>query len=178
MVSTSDILTERLRLLAIVPALMRMEAHILRDLLHVEVPECWPPEHWEPHVFDFMKQHFQQVPKSAAWARYVVLQSGTPVLIGTLGGHLRAETEAEIGYGILPPWQRRGLATEGTRALMDLIFQDDAIQSISAQTYPHLTASVRVLEKCGFAPAGDGDEQGTVRYRFMRPTPWPAASPD
>ena len=176
--SCKDIFTARLRLITITPDLMHIEAAILRELLRVEVPSCWPPEHWEPHVFDFMKQHFRQAPKAATWTRYVVLRAEAPVLIGTVGGFLRTETEAEVGYGILPPWQRQGLATEGTLALMDLIFQDDLIESISAQTYLHLTASLRVMEKCGFAPAGEGDEPGTVRYRLTRPMPSPAATPD
>ncbi len=164
-----DIFTERLRLVAITPALLRMEDDALSMHLRAEVPGIWPPEHWEPHVFDFLEQQYQKAPETIAWNRYVVLTAERPVLIGTLGGFPHTESEAEIGYSILQPWQQRGLATEGLRALMREIFCNSAIRSITAQTFPHLTASIRVLEKSGFCRDGFGNEEGTIRYRLWRP---------
>ncbi|HTV15632.1 MAG TPA: GNAT family protein [Acidobacteriaceae bacterium] len=163
-----DILTERLRLVAITPPLMLMESVILSALLDAEVPDSWPPEHWEPHVFDFMRKQQIRTPWAAGWNRYVLLRSPKPVVIGTLGGFPRTETEAEIGYSILSSWQRRGLATEGTRALIREILSLERIQTLTAQTFPSLPASLRVLEKCGFRFAGPGEEAGSVRYRIDR----------
>jgi len=163
-----DILTPRLRLVAIVPALLRVEGEALAQAVSAEIPPTWPPEHWEPHVFDFLDALYERAPFSMAWTRYVVTRAEPATLIGTLGGFPRTETEAEVGYSILPPWQRQGLATEGLRALMDEIRKRESVETFTAQTYPHLVASVRVLEKCGFAPAGAGDEQGTVRYSRRR----------
>jgi [ribosomal protein S5]-alanine N-acetyltransferase len=110
-----------------------------------------------------------RTPWAAGWNRYVLLRAGTQVLIGTLGGFPRTETEAEIGYSILDAWQRRGLATEGVRALMQEILRSECIRTLTAQTFPELRASNRVLEKCGFRPTGPGDEPGSVRYRIDRP---------
>ena len=90
------------------------------------------------------------------------------MLIGTVGGFPRSESEAEIGYSILGPWQRHGLATEGARAIMQEILRNERIETLTAQTYPTLIASIRVLEKCGFQPAGPGDDEGAVRYRVSR----------
>jgi [ribosomal protein S5]-alanine N-acetyltransferase len=137
-------------------------------LLGAEVPSEWPPEHWEPHVFAFMEKQYAQSPQTLGWHRYVVLGGEHPVLIGTMGGFPRGESEAEIGYSILEPWQRRGLATEGLMALMTELFEADGLQSISAQTFPVLTPSVRVLEKCGFRLNGAGEEEGAVRYRLEK----------
>jgi len=163
-----DILTPRLRLAAIVPELLRVEGPGLAKTLCAEMPELWPPEHWEPHVYDFLEALYARAPYAAAWTRYVVTHAEPAILIGTLGGFPRTETEAEVGYSILPPWQCQGLATEGLLALMEEIRKRESVQTFTAQTYPHLVASVRVLEKCGFAPAGAGDEEGTVRYRRGR----------
>lgn len=163
-----DILTPRLRLVAIVPALLRLEGAALAQSVGAEVPAAWPPEHWEPHVYDFLEEIYGRAPYAVGWSRYVVTRKEPATLIGTLGGFPRTATEAEVGYSILPLWQRQGLATEGLRALMDEIRRSDSIQTFTAQTYPHLVASVRVLEKCGFALAGAGDEEGTVRYRRAR----------
>lgn len=170
MSSVPDLLTQRLRLVAIASDLLRSEAHDLSRVLGADVPENWPPEHWEPHVFDFLDRQYRESPHTIGWNRYVVVRSPIPTLIGTLGGFPKTPTEAEIGYSILPPWQRQGLATEGLRAIIDEIFKVPSVTSISAQTFPHLTASVRVLEKSGFARAGNGDEEGTVRYRLRRAT--------
>lgn len=163
-----DILTSRLRLVAITPALLRAEGPALATAVGAAIPDAWPPEHWEPHVYDFLDALYARAPYAIAWTRYVVSRGEPAMLIGTLGGFPRTETEAEVGYGILPPWQRQGLATEGLLALMDEIRRREEVQTFTAQTYPHLVASVRVLEKCGFGPAGPGEEEGTVRYRRNR----------
>jgi ribosomal-protein-alanine N-acetyltransferase len=163
-----EILTPRLRLVAITPALMRVEGAELSRRVGAEIPPTWPPEHWEPHVYDFLEELYGRAPYAIAWTRYVVTRAEPATLIGTLGGFPRMETEAEVGYGILPPWQRQGLATEGLRALMGEIRRRDEVRTFTAQTFPHLLASVRVLEKCGFVLVGPGDEEGTVRYRRER----------
>lgn len=160
-----DILTPRLRLVAITPALLRVESPELEASVGAGIPAMWPPEYWEPHVYDFLDVLYARAPYAIAWTRYVVTRAEPATLIGTLGGFPRTETEAEVGYGILPPWQRQGLATEGLLALMGQIRRREQMRTFTAQTYPHLQASVRVLEKCGFALVGPGDEEGTVRYR-------------
>jgi RimJ/RimL family protein N-acetyltransferase len=170
--TASDILTSRLRLVAITLDMMRADAAQdgrLASLLGVQIPSTWPPEHWEPHVFAFMEKQNVATPHTAAWNRYVVLREEPSTLIGTMNGFPRSEEEAEIGYIILPRWQRLGLATEGMRAFLEELFRDGTLKCITAQTLPALTASVRVMEKCGFRPDGAGDEEGTVRYRLDRP---------
>lgn len=39
------------------------------------------------------------------------------------------------------------------------------IRAFVAQTFPHLRGSIRVLEKTGFQPAGQGFEEGTILFR-------------
>lgn len=166
-----DILTPRLRLVPITIPRMRADAaHSprLAQLIRAHVPSSWPPEHWEPHVFDFIRKQYAQHPHTRGWNRYIILRSGS-ILIGTLGAFTRSDTEAEIGYSILPPWQRMGLATEATLAHIAFLFENHSLESLIAHTFPHLTPSIRVMEKCGFQPVGAGDEPGTIRYRLHRP---------
>ena len=163
-----DLLTPRLRLIAITPALLLVDDASLARTTGAAIPPMWPPEHWEPHVFDFLETLYARAPHTIAWNRYILTRSQPATLIGNVNGFPRTETEAEVGYSILPPWQRQGLATEGLLALMDEIRYTLAVQTFTAQTYPDLRASVRVLEKCGFHLAGPGEEEGTVRYRRSR----------
>lgn len=179
---TPDILTPRLRLVPITIERMRADpanshriAHSghfpdsagFAELLDAHVPPSWPPEHWEPHVFDFFEKQYAEHPHTLGWNRYVILRSES-LLIGTLGAYPRSEAEAEIGYSILTPWQRMGLATEATLAHIAYLFETTSLQTLIAHTFPNLTPSIRVMEKCGFQPDGPGDETGTVRYRLRR----------
>lgn len=167
----SDMVTPRLRLVTLTLDMIDADAagDFLRlgELLGAVVPPEWPPEHWEPHVFDFFRTQYAEQPETIGWSRYVVRRE-EPVLIGTVGGFRRTETEAEVGYSILPPWQRQGYASEGFRALLSALFAEDGLASVTAQTYPHLAGSLGVLRKARFEAAGEGDEPGTVRFRLHR----------
>jgi [ribosomal protein S5]-alanine N-acetyltransferase len=168
MSSIPDIHTQRLTLVAITPDILRIEPLQLSQRMRADVPDTWPPEHWEPHVYDFIEKQCHNSPHAIGWNRYIVLRSPKPTLIGTLGGFPKTPTETEVGYSVLPPWQRQGIATEGLQALIEEIFTNPDINTISAQTFPHLIASTRVLQKSGFTHVGTGDEEATICYRLKR----------
>jgi ribosomal-protein-alanine N-acetyltransferase len=172
-----DILTRRLALIAITPDSVRSEQANDRQLEMITsacVPATWPPEHWEPHVFDLLLERFAADPGDVGWHRYIALRhedgSGRRTLIGTLGAFRRAEKpdECEIGYSVLAEHHRQGYATEGAQALIDWAFSHAFIQTITAQTFPTLPASIRVMEKCGMRFVGPGYEEGTVLYQRCR----------
>jgi [ribosomal protein S5]-alanine N-acetyltransferase len=166
-----DIRTARLRLAAMTPAHLEIQAkspQLLGPELNAIVPETWPDSNWEPHVYEFMGAQFRAHPNTIGWHRYVLLpENGVVTLVGALGAHPVAEFEAEIGYSILQPWQRHGYATEAARALIGYLFENGC-QRIRAQTFPHLTASLRVMAKCGLEFIGPGEEQGAVCYGRAR----------
>ena len=168
---TNDIVTPRLRLVTITPELLDAETASYAQLSHAlkaRVPAEWPDSNWEPHVFEFFRKQFQEHPETLGWNRYVVLRSPRPALIGTVGAFPATPAEAETGYAILKPWQRNGYATEATRAMLHLLCEQQ-VRSVIAHTFPHMQESIRVMEKCGMLPDGEGDE-GTVRYRLTLPS--------
>ena len=69
---------------------------------------------------------------------------------------------------MLQGFQGRGYATEGTKALIDWALARSSLNTISAQTFPSLPKSIRVMEKCGMKFVGAGDEEGSVRYQWQR----------
>ena len=73
---------------------------------------------------------------------------------------------AEIGYGILEEYQRKGYATEAVKAAVKWAFQDPKVTAIEAETEPDNRASQRVLEKCGFVPNGKNGKEGP-RFSLM-----------
>ena len=166
----ADIITERLRLVAITDEMLASEAGGGVPDLPGVTTEGWPPEHWEPHVFDYIQKQYADHPQTRGWHRYVVLRAaGAPPaearLIGTLGASPKPDGDVEFGYSLLPEVHRRGYGTEAAKAFAAWLAHQPGVRSLSAQTYPSLTASIRVMEACGLTPAGDGDDEGTVRYR-------------
>jgi len=171
----SDLLTARLALIAITPEAMRSEQVSdgqLGSITGALVPADWPPEHWEPHVFELLLNRFAAEPDEVGWHRYIALRhdDGSRTLIGTMGGFRKAEApeECEVGYSVLQKFQGKGYATEATKAMMEWALAHPGLRTISAQTFPSLPKSIRVMEKCGMELVGVGDEEGTVRYRLNR----------
>ncbi len=153
----------------------------LGRLLGADVATGWPPQFLDEaalrHTLDQLHRGADQI---GWWMRYVVLRRGPndrPVIIGSAGYKGAPQAGVlELGYGIVEEYRNRGFATEVTRALVDWGFDHDEVTEVVAETLPELGASIRVLEKAGFAPAGDGGEPGTVRYAKARAV-WQAEGP-
>src|SRR5258708_18119857 len=168
-----DIVTPRLTLIAITPEMLLSEKKVdgrLGELIQCVVPANWPLKDWEPHVFDFLLAQFAEHPEQLGWPRYVsfVPPGGRRTLIGTLGAFTKAGRPegCEIGDSILAPYEGRGFATEGARALIEYLRGDERLSSVIAHTFPWIPASIRVMEKCGMGFDGEGEGVGAGRYRL------------
>jgi len=162
--------TARLLLVAMSLELLHAEQASYAELrreLGAEIAPDWPPEHWEPHVFGFIERQHAADPTTLGWNRYVLLrrEAQQPILMGTVGGFRKSEQEAEIGYSVVPSFQRLGYASEAAAAFMKWLFSEQGLTGISAQTFPTLIGALGVMTRCGMKPAGDGDKPGTVRYQ-------------
>ncbi|WP_103931104.1 GNAT family N-acetyltransferase [Bryocella elongata] len=170
---TNTVRTKRLELVAISVEMLEADARSdasLGDLLGARVTHEWPPEDWAPHVLEFIRKQIEDEPHAADWHRYMVLREGLfrRTLVGCIGGFPKEAGDVEIGYSTLPGYQRRGLATEAARALIDMLLTREQVESVSAQTYHRLPESIKVMERAGMCYVGQGDEDGTVRYRRTR----------
>ena len=77
---------------------------------------------------------------------------------------LNPDGTAEIGYGISEEYQGAGYATEAVRTVSGWAFMNPSVSSLEAEADPENIASIRVLEKCGFADTG---KKGSEGYRFV-----------
>jgi RimJ/RimL family protein N-acetyltransferase len=87
-------------------------------------------------------------------------------------------TQAEVGYRLRREAWGRGLATEGTRAVLARAFGELGVRRVWAETMAVNTRSRRVMEKCGltylrtFFPHFDdpipGTEHGEVEYELLK----------
>ena len=70
----------------------------------------------------------------------------------------------EIGYGIVSEYQGCGYATEAVTAAVNWALAQNDIHCVTGEVDRENLASIRVLEKAGFAPTGRFGEEGPI-YR-------------
>ena len=73
---------------------------------------------------------------------------------------LSPEGIVEIGYGMNPAFEGRGLMTEAVRAMVLWASRQPGVREIQAETDPGNRASQRVLEKAGFRLNGVTGAEG------------------
>lgn len=164
--------TERLELVAIDEALIRAEIEGVQALatkLGVLIPDDWPPEFNDADTRAYILQKVEGRPDQVGWWGWYCLRKSNihtrPLLIGMLGfkGEPDAQGVAEVGYGLLPAFQRQGFGTEAVKALMVWASRKGA-RVMTAETYPELAGSVALLAKCGFTRVGPGSEEGVLLF--------------
>jgi RimJ/RimL family protein N-acetyltransferase len=139
-------------------------------MLRVPVPADWPPGLNDAQSQQFMIARMRREGESDFNGWYIVLREPRAV-IGNCGfKSLPQNGRVELGYSVVERFQRNGYCTEAIRALIAQAFTYAEVHSVVAQTLPHLTPSLRVMEKCGMTFAGEGEEDGmkTVRYEIRR----------
>lgn len=109
-------------------------------------------------------------PGQRIWHALWVLQlsDGSGRIVGNLSFKgLDTHGMVEIGYGMDPEYQGKGLMTEAVSAVIRWASERPGITSIEAETAPDNIASQRVLEKAGFVSKGIMGNEGP-RYIWAR----------
>jgi len=92
-------------------------------------------------------------PGEPGWFQFALERKEDGRLVGDCGLKT-VETDnrlAQIGYTIARPYWGQGYAQEAVTALVAYAFASFPLHRITASVDPRNAASVRVLEKCGFA---------------------------
>ena len=73
------------------------------------------------HFLKVQLQRLQQLPSERDWLVRLMLLQGTGSVVGSIGFHGPPSLigRAEMGYAVLPPWRRRGYATEAALAMIE-----------------------------------------------------------
>ncbi|NLX97113.1 MAG: GNAT family N-acetyltransferase [Rhodopirellula sp.] len=167
---------DRLELIAATEALLQAEEDVPQFAQHLqaEVPRNWPTPLYDSDA----RQHFLRVVKEnseavgwTAWYILLIDQLGKKTLIGAVGACGQPDDEGQIviGYSLLDQFQGKGYATEALRGFLEFAKRHPSLRKVVADTYPHLMASIRVLEKNGFVRCGSGAEEGTMRFELAVP---------
>lgn len=163
--------TSRLILVPATPVLIAAElesAGRLAELLDAIVPPDWPPEHHDAETLRFWSEQLSRSGGEGWWLHYMVVRNVNPrTLVGTVSFKgPPVDGTVEIGYSVVPSCQRRGLATEASRALIEAAWGRGA-EVVVAHTLPDLKPSISVLEKLGFA-ASESSEPDILTFALRR----------
>jgi len=140
-------------------------------MLGAAVPADWPPPLNDVDSLRWFVSLHMEIPNATGWLGwYFVLPGEGARLIGAGGfkGPPSPDGTVEIGYSLMPEFQGRGYGTEAIRALVRRAFGDPRVSRVIAETFPHMTPSIRLLERLGFARKGDAAEPGALRYELKR----------
>jgi ribosomal-protein-alanine N-acetyltransferase len=146
----------------------------LAILLGVAAPASWPPPFNGPETREWMRRSLLANARHAGWLGWYIIATldGVPTLAGTAGykGQPDKQGEVEIGYGVVPAYHRRGIASASVRLLCGRAFAAGVI-AVLAETLSDGIASQGVLGKAGFTKTGtrlDPDDGEVWRYRLDR----------
>jgi [ribosomal protein S5]-alanine N-acetyltransferase len=163
----------RLELIAATKELLQAEVDHsqLARCLQAEVPDNWPTPLYDNDARQFFLSVVTEKPEAVGWTTWYILlrdTSGKKTLIGGVGACGLPDDDGKIviGYSLLDQFHGMGFATEALRGFLDWAKQDPRLRKVIADTFPHLTASIRVLEKNGFTQTGPGADEGSIRFEL------------
>ena len=150
-------------------------------MLDATVSPAWPSGEYDRDAMEFFLSRFEEGGESVeGWYGWYALGSGSGdglrALVGA-GGYFGPPGEdgtVEIGYSVLPEWQRQGYAREIVGTLAAHAFTFPTVSRVIAHTSAENAPSIRVLLAAGFLAAGAGEDPGALR--FVRARPQAAAS--
>jgi len=169
-----ELRTPRLHLIAATSELAQAEVsdrQALARLLDARLPADWPPPLNDDESARFFLEHLTAHPSATGWMLWYFIavdEAGERVAVGN-GGFKGEPSDGavEVGYSIVPRYQRSGFAAEGVRALVAWAFADERVERVVARTFPELPASQALLRKLGFLETARA-EPGTLSFELRR----------
>ncbi len=118
---------------------------------------AWPRDELTKSAYRRRVRHYQREARDDLGYSFLIFATAEDELLGglTLSNIRRGVTQAAaIGYWLGVPYVRRGYMTEAVLAILPHAFDALRLHRLEAAAQPDNTASVRLLERCGFAREG------------------------
>jgi RimJ/RimL family protein N-acetyltransferase len=176
---TRDIATRRLvlRLMNsdVITACLAAELARAERLLGATIPASLLDH---PSGLSYGQANLAADPDYAPWSARAVILPDTAAMIGLVRFHSRpdpaylrryARGAVELGYRIFPNHRRRGYGTEAVGAVMRWAQATFGVRRFIASVAPDNTASLRLIERFGFARIGEAmDEVDGLEHIYLR----------
>jgi len=145
--------------------------------LYAFVPQD-PPEDLEALASRYRFLESRRSPEGdEEWLNWAVRSKTEGNCVGTVQVTIRPDRRAQLAYEVGVPYWRRGVATEACTRLIQALF-DEGILEIWAELDTRNVASIRLLERLGFARGAlrrkadhfKGSDSNEWTYALSRPT--------
>jgi ribosomal-protein-alanine N-acetyltransferase len=102
------------------------------------------------HIINYIEK-LKKDPDLLGWGVWFVTLAESNQIIGDLGFKGKPDEKGivEVGYGILPEMQNKGIATEAVNAIVNWAFSSPSVQKVAAECLKDNIPSIKVLEKIG-----------------------------
>jgi ribosomal-protein-alanine N-acetyltransferase len=163
-------------LIAATPALLDAEEDggaVIAAGLGVEPPVDWPPEHNDPATREWMRELLEDFPEEPGYGTWYIIAHNRLVGVCGFKGPPNGDGEVVIGYSMVEAEQRKGVAAEAARMLVQRAFRDPRVAVVVAETLPALVGSQKVLVRNGFTHVGGymhSDEGQVMRFETRKPS--------
>ena len=174
----SQLESPRLVLVASTAAHVRTELEApeqLGAMLGASVSSDWPSGEYDRDAMLFFLARLEEGgPAVEGWYGWYALSKSATIaeraLVGGAGyfGPPDADGTVEIGYSVLPQWQRQGVASEVVAMLVAHAMTFATVARVIAHTAEGNLGSVKALLNNGFVAEGSGDDPGTLRFARSR----------
>ena len=137
-------------------------------LLGAEVHAEWPPDLLSDALSWFADQ-LEEDPSREGWlVWYALMKEPDRLVLAASGGFIGKPRDGivEVGYSVLPAYQRRGLATEMVRALVDWALAQPNVREVVAEVDQANVPSLCLLRRLNFREVGPGRDPGHLRFRL------------
>lgn len=121
-------------------------------------------EHTERALLAGAKRNQQRTDGLGLW---VIEERATNTIVGTVGLVSSSDDEVELVYHLARAHWGRGIATEAGRGAIEHGFTRLHLNQVTGFVHQPNVASIRVLEKLGFARTGKAEYEGAALWRFQ-----------
>lgn len=120
---------------------------------------------------DYIKTKMLPQLKRLGYSNYTIIRKADSCRIGTCGLYDRDGLEGiDIGFALLPEYERKGYAFESTNKLKNVAFNEFGLTEINAITVKDNIPSQKLLEKLGLKLKGTtklpDDEEELLLYKI------------
>ena len=113
-----------------------------------------------PFICGWLNDH----PGDIWWQPWFFANRNQRAIVGSAGFSGPSQTGAlQLGYAVYPEHQGHGYATEAAAALIGLAWTDARVTAVQATIPPWNAESIRVAEKLGMLPVGEGEDDEVGR---------------
>jgi RimJ/RimL family protein N-acetyltransferase len=139
-----------------IDALLAGDEPRLRQLTGLSFPLPLRPPPLLEDVLPLVRRRLREDPDSLGWWTWLTVERASRQVTGALGfgGPPDEEGAVMIGYATYPGADRKGFASEATRALIDWALDHSGVSRVCASIPPDNVAARRVAEKVGMRIAG------------------------